>query len=97
LEFRDIDQIFIYQPPKPNNNKRLTQNMATETKIPLNPKGKSIPLERYAGKWVAFIEEKVVAFANSLEELEKKIKKIKPKKEPVYFLVPRKDEGPYVL
>ena len=71
--------------------------MATETKIPLNPKGKSIPLERYAGKWVAFIEEKVVAFANSLEELEKKIKKIKPKKEPVYFLVPRKDEGPYVL
>ena len=71
--------------------------MATKTKIPLNPKGKSIPLERYAGKWVAFIEEKVVAFANSLEELEGKIKKIKPKKEPVYFLVPRKDEGPYVL
>jgi len=71
--------------------------MTTKTKIPLNPKGKSIPLERYAGKWVAFIGEKVVAFANSLEELEGKIKKIKPKKEPVYFLVPRKDEGPYVL
>ena len=67
----------------------------TQTKTLSNKKTTS--LDKYAGKWVAFVDEKVIAWADNLEELDKKIRKIKPKKEPVYFLVPRKDEGPYIL
>lgn len=54
-------------------------------------------LDRYAGKWVAFLGDRVVAFAETLEELEEKVKKLKAEKKAVYFLVPRKDEGPYIL
>lgn len=63
----------------------------------LQEKKISKDISRYSGKWVAFVDGKVIAWAENLEELDKKIKKIKPKKEPVYFLVPRKDEGPYIL
>lgn len=57
----------------------------------------TIRLDRYAGKWVAFLRERIVASAETLEELEKKVKKLKAEKRAVYFLVPRKDEGPYIL
>lgn len=57
----------------------------------------TIRLNRYAGKWVAFLGERVIAFAETLEELEGKVKKLKAEKKSVYFLVPRKDEGPYIL
>ncbi|MEW5907627.1 MAG: DUF5678 domain-containing protein [Patescibacteria group bacterium] len=67
------------------------------TKIPLKSYKKQISLKRFSGKWVAFINDKVIAWADNLQDLERKIKKIRPKKEPVYFLVPRKDEGPYIL
>lgn len=60
-------------------------------------KRESISLNKYAGKWVAFVDEKVVAFGDTLEEVGNKIEKMKLKKRAVYFLVPRKDEGPYVL
>lgn len=68
-----------------------------KTKILLKSNKKATPLDKYAGKWVAFVDEKIIAWADRLEELDKKIKKIKLKQEPVYFLVPRKDEGPYIL
>jgi len=71
--------------------------MTTKTKIPLNPKGKVISLERYAGKWVAFINEKVVASAESLRDLMEKVKKMGLEEKVSVFLVPRKDEGPYIL
>jgi len=67
------------------------------TKTLLKSNKKATPLDKYAGKWVAFVDEKVIAWADSLEELDKKIKKLKLKQEPTFFLVPRKDEGPYVL
>lgn len=57
----------------------------------------TIKLDRYAGKWVAFLGERIVAFAETLEELEGKVKKLKAEKKSVYFLVPRKNEGPYIL
>lgn len=57
----------------------------------------TITLDRHAGKWVAFLGERVIAFAETLEELEEKVKKLKAEKKAVYFLVPRKDEGPYIL
>ena len=72
--------------------------MPTKTKIPLNPKGKAMPLERYAGKWVAFIGKKVIiASAESLKDLMEKVKKMGLEEKVSVFLVPRKDEGPYIL
>ena len=65
--------------------------------IPKKNISKKIRLDRYAGKWVAFIDDKIVAWANTLDELDKKIKKLRFSEEAVYFLVPRKDEGPYIL
>lgn len=68
------------------------------SKTLLKPSKKVSSLDKFAGKWVAFDEnERIVGWADTLEELEKKIKKLKLKKMPFYFLVPRKDEGPYVL
>jgi hypothetical protein len=63
----------------------------------LKTKQKTVPLDKYSGKWVAFIDNRVIAWANTLKELALKIKKMALKKKPVYFLVPRKDEGPYIL
>ena len=54
-------------------------------------------LDQYAGQWVAFIREKVVASAPALKELVEKVEKSELKEKPAYFLVPRQDEGPYVL
>lgn len=56
---------------------------------------KSLKINRYAGMWVAFIGQHIVAFAKTLPELEKLVGKLKLRKKPVYFLVPRKDEGPF--
>jgi len=68
-----------------------------QAKVSLKLNKGTISLDKYAGKWVAFVEDKLVAWADTLEELAEKIKKLKLKKRPVYFLVPRKDEGPYIL
>lgn len=68
-----------------------------QTKILLKSNKKAISLDKYAGKWVAFVNEKIVAFGDTLEEVANKIEKMKLKKRAVYFLVPRKDEGPYIL
>lgn len=54
-------------------------------------------LNRYAGKWVAFIDGRVLASDRTLEKLMKKVKTRRLKKKPSVFLVPRKDEGPYIL
>lgn len=67
------------------------------TAVLLKSNRKSSSLDKCAGKWVALIGDKVIAQADTLEELEERIKKLKLKKRPVYFLVPRKDEGPYIL
>jgi len=69
----------------------------TMTKTKLKSRQKTKDLSPYAGKWVAFINSKLVGNAESLSELMKKIKAKHPKKEPSVFLVPRKDEGPYIL
>jgi hypothetical protein len=37
---------------------------------------KKISLEKYAGKWVAFYNEKVITWAESLKELMRKVKKM---------------------
>lgn len=58
---------------------------------------KSVSLNKYAGKWVAFIDGKIVSWGNTLEELMTRVKKMGLEKKASAFLVPRKDEGPYVL
>ena len=54
-------------------------------------------LSKYEGKWVALLDGKVVESAVRLPTLMQKIKGKRFRKSPSVFLVPRKDEGPYVL
>lgn len=54
-------------------------------------------ISKYEGKWVALLDGKVVESAMELSMLMQKIKGKRFKKRPSVFLVPRKDEGPYVL
>ncbi len=58
---------------------------------------KIISLNKHTGKWVAFINERIVADGDSLSELMRKVKKKKFPKEPSVLLVPRKDEGPLIF
>ncbi|MEK7087202.1 MAG: DUF5678 domain-containing protein [Patescibacteria group bacterium] len=70
--------------------------MATTT-YPKKTTSKKMKLDRYAGKWVAFINGKIVAYDEALSGLMKEIDSRKLRKKASVFLVPRKDEGPYVL
>lgn len=54
-------------------------------------------LEPYAGKWVAIIDEGVVAVGETPDEVLAKAEGIRPGMEPEVIKVPRKDEGQYVL
>lgn len=54
-------------------------------------------LEKYAGEWVALLNGRVVESAKELSMLMGKMKRKRFKRQPSVFLVPRKDEGPYVL
>jgi len=65
--------------------------------ILLKAKGKSVNLERFAGEWVAFVEDKIVSHNKILKDLMKEVKKRLPRKKPSILLVPRKEEGPYIL
>lgn len=72
---------------------------AIKEKIYLKSKTRrKINLEPYSGKWVAFIDNQPIAWAETLKILMEKLKKSKPlSKEPSVMLIPRKDEGPYIL
>ncbi|MBI4121454.1 MAG: hypothetical protein HY470_00655 [Candidatus Ryanbacteria bacterium] len=63
----------------------------------VNRRVKREDLTRFAGRWVAFAGEKVVESAPSLSVLMLKLKQRKPVGKPSVMLVPRKDEGPYIL
>jgi hypothetical protein len=51
----------------------------------------------FAGKWVALIDGKVIESASSLDMLMMKVRRTKVGRKPSIMLVPRKDEGPYIL
>ena len=55
---------------------------------------KTICLDKYAGHWVAFANGRVIAHQGTLKKLMKQVEKLKNK--PPVFLVPRKNEEPYV-
>lgn len=52
-------------------------------------------LSRFAGQWVALVGKRVVAHEATLPALLVRVKRRKA--QPSVFLVPRKDEGPYIL
>jgi hypothetical protein len=66
-----------------------------KSKISIKADKKAIPLDKYAGKWVAFVDGKIVECGKTLKSLMRKIEKVKLTKKPSVFLVPKKSEGPY--
>jgi len=56
-----------------------------------------IKLDSYAGEWVAFIGDKIVAHNKNLKDLMKEIDAKKLRKKASIFWVPRKDEGLFFL
>lgn len=68
-----------------------------KNKILLKKSGKEVDLEHFAGEWVALIENKIIGHNKVLKNLMRNIKKHSFKKLPSVLLVPRKEEGPYIL
>lgn len=62
----------------------------------LQPKTKK-NLNRYAGEWVAFVNGNIVAHDKELVEVMEKVEEKRLQDKASVFLVPRKNEGPYVL
>lgn len=54
-------------------------------------------LAAYAGQWVALANDRVIAAGTSLPSIMSKLPARKARQRPSVFLVPRQDEGPYVL
>lgn len=59
---------------------------------------------KFAGKWIALdpAKKKIIASGDSLEDVAPAVNKsqtrdLAAEKSPYVFLVPRKDEGPYIL
>ena len=63
----------------------------------MNTMKKALDLERFSGEWIALIGDKVVSHNKTLQDLMKGMKKRSFKKRPSVLLVPRKEEGPYIL
>lgn len=64
---------------------------------PRRQNGGSPDLAAFAGKWVALSRNRVVAVGASLPDVMRKLPARAPRVRPSVFLVPRRDEGPYVL
>ncbi|OGC09571.1 hypothetical protein A3J90_04765 [candidate division WOR-1 bacterium RIFOXYC2_FULL_37_10] len=58
---------------------------------------KGVNLDKYAGSWVAFLDNKPVAWDKTLKDLMEKVEEKHFSKEPSVMLVPHKGEGPYLL
>ncbi len=70
--------------------------MATIT-IPKKITSRKLRLDHYAGEWVAFVGEKIVAHNKDLKDLMKEVDAGGLRKKASVILIPRKDEGPYIL
>ena len=58
---------------------------------------KQTNLSSFAGQWVVFVNNKVVAHDDTLQRVMEKVEKQGLKAKASAFKVPRKDEGPFVL
>lgn len=54
-------------------------------------------IDQFAGQWVAFLNNQIIGSKKTLDELMKEMKRKKIAKDVSVMLVPRKDEGPYIL
>lgn len=54
-------------------------------------------LAKYAGKWVAVLKNKLIATGDSINEVMQVVKEKGIKELPLVTMIPRKDEGPYIL
>ena len=70
--------------------------MATIT-IPKKIISRKPGLDHYAGEWVAFVAEQIVAHNKDFKDLMREVDAKGFRKKASVFLVPRKDEGPYIL
>lgn len=63
------------------------------------PKGRKRTLDvaAYAGQWVALSDDRVIEAGASLPDVMRKLPAHRLRRSPSVFLVPRQDEGPYVL
>ena len=53
-------------------------------------------LEKYSGKWIAIYQAKLIAFADTLQELSKK-SEVKSAEHPLFFLVPEEGDVLYIF
>ena len=60
-------------------------------------KTKENRINRYAGEWVALVRGKIVEHEPRLPDLMKALEKKNLNKDASVLLVPRRDEGPYIL
>lgn len=63
---------------------------------------KTLDLSKYAGKWVAILDDEVIAWGDTLKDIAKYVTrkssdKTPQSKIPAAFKVPPKGEGPYVI
>lgn len=58
---------------------------------------KTTRLDRYAGEWIMLVGSKVVAHDRSLAGAILQASRMSLRSKPTVFLVPHKDEGPYLL
>ena len=61
-----------------------------KSKISIKANKKTIPLDKYAGKWVAFLGKRVVGNGRTLKSLMIKVEKKKLEKKVTVFCVPKK-------
>ncbi len=54
-------------------------------------------VEKFAGKWIAVLSDKVLATGDSVKSVMKEIKRKQVKRLPLVTKVPRKDEEMYIL
>ena len=65
--------------------------------MPYAKKMKEYRLDRYAGEWVALVRGKIVEHEARLPDLMKTLEEKNLGEKASVLLVPRKDEGPYIL
>jgi len=56
-------------------------------------KKQKIKLNRYAGQWVAFAQDKIIFYNDNLKDLMRQVDEKGLRKKASVFLVPRQDEG----
>lgn len=72
-------------------------NMKRKRRPGISKIRRRLNLERYSGKWVAFINDRPILSAEGLNILMERLKRQNLAQEPSVMLIPRKDEGPYIL